>query len=373
MRGLFPTGIGKLQTILAFGLVLGTIAAGRASAEDTPSGSSGCDCQGACGSSIFWYGVEPLPRDPWYFSTDGMAMQRLFRGLGPVAVMGLTPSGAVVSSGTVSIINPTVALSQQDLREPFQGGVRMTLGHTFEDTPYQVEASYYTLSTWDTSAQVYDPTGSLFSPFTNFGHPINTTVDFASLIEIHQTSNLENGEINLKRKITLPAGDPMVTLLIGLRHVGIREEFDYFAAPAPTVTVNARTNNNLWGPQIGGIIEYGHQDVWLRFEGKAALCENDADRDLFTNVGGTTTTRPRNFYAGTATVADINATLLWRCTDALEVRIGYQALWVDQIALAGRNYTPDVSALSDTTIPYPINTRGTLVYHGPFAGLQICW
>src|SRR5208282_5178243 len=110
----------------------------------------------------------------------------------------------------------------------------------------------------------------------------------------------------------------------------------YMAYPAPTVAVNAHTNNNLWGPQIGGVITYGHQDVWLQFEGKAALCENDANRDLSTNLGGVQTTRPRLYYDGTATVADINATLLWHCTAALTTRVGYQALWVDQIALAQR-------------------------------------
>ncbi|MGO9109328.1 MAG: BBP7 family outer membrane beta-barrel protein [Thermoguttaceae bacterium] len=376
MHALFPPGIGKLRTILTIGLALWAVAAAGQSNDDNQSqGTSGCDCSGACGSSIFWYGVEPLPRDPWYFSTDAIAMQRLFRGLGPIAVMGLSPTG-------------TLALSQQSLDEPFQAGVRMLVGHTFEDSPNAVEVSYYTLSTWDTSAQASDPTGNLFSPFTNFGanpgiSPFSnfgatpdSRVDFNTLVQIRETSRLEDGEVNLKHKLHLPVGDPTVEVMIGVRHVGVREEFDYASSPTQNtnpVSVHAHTNNNLWGPQIGGVVEYGHQDTWLRFEGKAAICENDANRNLDANVNGIDATHPRTFYDGTAEVADISVTLLWHPTDAITWRIGYQALWVDQLALAARNFAPDVTALTDAAAPTPINTRGTLIYHGPFAGLQLSW
>ena len=41
---------------------------------------------------MFWCGVEPLPRDPWYVSVDGVAMQRLFSGLGEAASLGTNPA-----------------------------------------------------------------------------------------------------------------------------------------------------------------------------------------------------------------------------------------------------------------------------------------
>jgi hypothetical protein len=367
MHTLFPIAIGKLRTILAFGLTLWVFsAAGRAGADGPPppSGSSGCDCNGACGSSIFWYGVEPLLRDPWYASVDAIAMQRLFSGLGPVATLGLGSTGSL-------------AFSQKDLNEPFQAGVRLLVGHTFDNTPYQVEVSYYTLTTWDTSGQASDPTGNLFSPFTNFGAATpNTALDYNSLVQIRQTSRLEDGEAYVKHRLPLPAGDPQIYLLFGVRHVGVREEFDYASGPTRNtnpVTVHAHTNNNLWGPQIGGVVDYGHQDVWLRFEGKAALCENDSNSDLFADANGIAATHPRVFHDATASVADISATILWHPTDSITTRFGYQALWVDQLALAGRNYAPDAADLTDALAPVPINTRGTLIYHGPFAGMQLSW
>ena len=132
--------------------------------------------------------------------------------------------------------------------------------------------------------------------------------------------------------------------------------------------VNAHTNNSLWGPQIGGVIEYGHQDVWLRVEGKAALCENDANRDLYANVSGTATTHPTVYHDGTAEVADVSATLLWHFASAATFRIGYQAMWVDQLALAARNFETGVASLTNATAPVPIDMGGHLVYHGPFVG-----
>ena len=362
MHVFFPPGSGRLGTILALGLALGALGAldgtGRAIADDP----CGCGANDGCNPPGFWTGSEPFPRDPWYVSTDGMAMQRIFQGLGPAAFSNQTNS---------------VALSQQDLDDPFQSGFRMLVGHTFEDTPYQVEASYFWMSPWNVSAQAVDPTGSLLSPFTNFGlQGTNNAVDFNSFVSIHEISRLEGGEINLKCLLPLPAGDPTIMLLFGVRHVGIREEFDYSSQPtlnANPVSVHAHTNNDLWGPQIGGLVEYGHQDAWIRVEGKAAVCNNDSDRDLDANVNGVDanhgpTGNPTRPWSATSVRLSCGAP-----TSALTARFGYQALWVDQIALAGRNFAPDVASLTDPVVQPPINTRGTLIYHGPFAGLQLNW
>ena len=137
--------------------------------------------------------------------------------------------------------------------------------------------------------------------------------------------------------------------------------------------MRAHTNNDLWGPQIGGLVVYGHQDTWINVEGKFAFCNNDANRDLDANVGGVNYAHPHLSHSATAMVADVNAAVLWRPTAALTARIGYQALWVNQLALAGRNYALDENALTEVAPETPLNQRGTLIYHGPFAGLELSW
>ena len=359
MRTLFSSG--RLGTILACGLALWAAGAGLAIADDSPP----CNCnQSGCGTPPgFWPGSEPLPRDPWYANTDGIALQRIFSGQGPAAYLGLTSTGSV-------------ALSQQSLDDPFQAGFQMLVGHTFGDSPYQAEVSYFWLNPLDTSAQAADPTGNLYSPFTNFGSPPDARVDNDSLVQIHLVSRLEGGEINLKSKLSLPEGDPTIILLCGVRYIGLREDFDYSSVPtgnANPVSIHAHTNNSLWGPQIGGQVAYGYHDVWLDVEGKAAICDNESDRDLTANINGTSATHPRLEKSNTAMVADIKAAIVWRPTSALTARIGYQALWIDEVALAARNFASDVTTLTDAASEPPINSRGTLIYHGPFAGLQLSW
>ena len=243
------------------------------------------------------------------------------------------------------------------------------MGHAFDDSPYQVEVSYFWLTPWDTSAQAIDPTGNLFSPFTSTSASRRTPrVDHNSLVQIHEISRLEGGEVNLKCT-TAPAGrrpDGRAPVRRAAhrdsRGVRLLVLADGNANP---VSVHAHTNNDLWGPQIGGLVECGHQDVWLRVEGKAAVCNNDADRDLDANVNGTEATHPRFFDSGTAMVGDIGASILWRPTPALTAKIGYQALWCDQLALAARNFAPDLATLTNPAAEPPMNARGTLIYHGP--------
>jgi hypothetical protein len=249
------------------------------------------------------------------------------------------------------------------------------VGHTFDDSPYQVEASYFWLTTLDTSAQTTDPAYNLFSPFTHFGVPADPRVDNNDFVEIREVSRLESGEVDLKCVVPLPAGCPTTVLLFGVRHVGIREEFDYLSQPktSPPVTVHAHTVNNLWGPQIGGLVDFGHDGAWLHIEGKAAICNNAVDRDLDASVDGTGYTHPRLSQSGTAFVGDASACILWRPTSSMSAKIGYQALWCDELALAARNFDPDLASLTDSAAQPPINRRGTVVYHGPFAGLQFSW
>ncbi len=247
MHTVFPPGIGRWGTILALGLAAWAFAAGGQALADDP-----CGCNDGCNPPGFWTGSEAFPRNPWYVSADAMAMQRLFTGMGPVASLGVSPTAAW-------------ALTQNDLDQPFQSGAQLLIGHTFDDSPYQVEVSYFWLSPWNTTAQAISPQGNLFSPFTNWGSPTaNPEVDDNSSVSIHQISRLEGGEFNVKTAIPLPAGDPTIVLMFGVRHVAIREEFDYASVPTGNinpVSVARHTNNDLWGPQIGGVIEYGHQDV----------------------------------------------------------------------------------------------------------------
>jgi hypothetical protein len=74
---------------------------------------------------------------------------------------------------------------------------------------------------------------------------------------------------------------------------------------------------------------------------------------------------------GTSFLGDLALTLVCRPTPNLTTRIGYQAIWLTGAAIAAKNLNSDVDIL--TNGPAQLNHRGTVVYHGPHAGIEITW
>ena len=253
----------------------------------------------------------------------------------------------------------------------------MLLGHTFTNTPYQVEATFLWLNPLAESAQAASSADNLFSPFSNFGSPtVNPIVDNNSFVQIGLVSRLQTEDLCLKSKLPLPEGDPTVILLVGVRQVGVREEFDYFSTPSTNVNpvaVHAHTNNNIWGPEIGGLASYAHQNVWLTAQGKTAICNNDFDRELLADINGASASHPLRRELHDDHVCRYQSHDRMASDFGYNGEIGYQAMWIDQLALAARNFSDDVPTLTDAAAEPPINSRGTLIYQGPFAGLQLNW
>jgi hypothetical protein len=199
-------------------------------------------------------------------------------------------------------------------------------------------------------------------------------------VQVHEVSYLDNAELNLKQLLPMPSGLLTTNILFGLRHINVREVFDYNSQPAPTpptvgsVNVNAHTINDIYGAQIGALFEVNAaSNAWISFEIKGALCDNAASRDLNASVGGTDTNHPRLSEAQTVYVGDFNLAAYWRPTQHVTARIGYQAIWIDGLALAEENFHPNLASLISTTIQPPLNCSGTVLYHGPYAGLELHW
>jgi hypothetical protein len=51
------------------------------------------------------------------------------------------------------------------------------------------------------------------------------------------------------------------------------------------------------------------------------------------------------------------------------MRFGYQALWLEGVALA-----PDQLPVTDVTVPFAlVDTSGDVFFHGGFVGLEAVW
>ena len=305
------------------------------------------------------------PRCQWYFEADGIALRR--------QVLENTNIAAVAIPGGSEVV-----LTHDDLNKPFEAGCRLLVGHTFGDSPYQIEFSYFALRQYDTSTEISEVTPTLLSPFTHFGNPVDSTVDNNSLVQIHELSYLENAEFNWKMLLPTPPGMAL-NFLFGLRYIGVREEFDYASQPLLTGTVQnanvgCHTVNTLLGPQIGGLLDFNvAQDTWLSVMGKGAICNNAASRNLDAQINGTDYNHGQYSQDGTAYVAECGLAIFWRPAPFLTARIGYQALWINGLVLASENYAPPLGVLENTSIQPPLHRQGTVLYHGPSAGLEVSW
>jgi hypothetical protein len=355
------------KRILTVGVLawLTLLAAGRLQAEEPAvvDSDSPPDCNCCAGQEC----CLPPPRPTWYVDTEGIALKRTVLDRIDIASLGTMPGHLMV-------------LDRDDLDQPFQAGPRILIGHTFEGSPIQIEFSYFGLEDWDATTGVRSDSGNLYTRFTGFGNPPFAGLDNSNSIQIHEHSHLDDEEFNWKRAICLPTNCMAVTFLIGARHMSIREQFDYFsqvttgATAGDSAAVHAQTANDLWGPQVGGTVEfYTSQQSWIRLDGKAALCDNFASRDLQSAiVGGTTASVPASALSGSGTtyVGDIGVTVYWRPTEHIISRIGYQAIWVHDLALAAENF--DIDPVSGQP-PVAMNRRGSSLYQGPFAGIELNW
>jgi hypothetical protein len=280
-----------------------------------------------------------------------------------------------------------IVLSTRDLDYPFKGGPRLLIGRTLN--PWnQVEFSYFALEHWGDAVAIRDDTanalgtlGNLASPFSNFGDPAVSGLDYNGFVSIAAKSTLDNGEFNWRHILDMPPGRLSTSLLVGMRYMSIREQFEYdseSAEPAPLGAENSLhigTANKLFGVQLGALFEfYSEGRWWVNFEMKGAICQNDAKlRTDYTNVdqGATTEFFGYRREHGTSWVGDIALTVVYRFGPRFNARFGYQAIWVTGLALADENFQRDVEILKYG--PAQINHTGTVVYHGPFAGIELAW
>ncbi len=153
----------------------------------------------------------------------------------------------------------------------------------------------------------------------------------------------------------MPPGRMTVSTLLGVRYMEIREHFGYHSVsdvPGPLGSQNnvlTDTSNRLLGPQIGARMEYYVEGPWwVNFEIKGAMCENEASESTnFQHIdqnGNPTEYTNQRTHRGTSWIGDLALTAVYRFSPRATAQFGYQALFVDGVALG------DVNALQDINL-----------------------
>jgi hypothetical protein len=323
---------------------------GVAAATDDGLGAAPNDATSTLGP-CFEEVIASPPRCPWHVRAEAIMLFRDAEGNMDAAALGNAQN---------------VLLSTRDLDNPFKAGPKVFIGRTLNDR-WQFEMSYFDLAQWNASASVRDAGSDLLSPLSHFGNPISAAYDHNDFISLQYKSYLNNVEMNLRYTVDTPPGRMTTSFLLGARYVGLNEDLQFYSeGTGGNHFAQSNVDNELWGVQIGGLFEFFVQDDWwINFEMKGAICQNST---TLTNSFTSVDVARRNT---SAFIGEIDLTCVHRWGNHLSTRVGYQAMWLDHVALASDNFNSNIDFFAAG--PPQINNHGTVVYHGPHVGIELIW
>jgi hypothetical protein len=340
------------------------------------------------GRNLFWHdpflGHRETCRDwppaangcapTWYSRSELLALWRDDSDSIPFATEG--PAGPVV-------------LASGDFETEADAGLRILIGRALGDW-YRLEAAYFGSFAWDDTIAARNQdtndqgeVGNLYSPFSQFGDPTGTIgLDYNELATLRIRSRLNNGELNLRRRILMRPGYYELSCLVGGRYIDLDEQFQYAAVtnlPGPLPRTNdilIDTQNKLIGLQVGATGQYLIQPrCWIDCEIKGGIYQNEVALDrtfTVTDTGGAfnqssgSDQRNRTSFGG-----DISLQFNYQFASAWTFQAGYNAVWITGVALGAQNFTDDVNLLS--VGPTYVDHTGQVLYHGPNIGLTFAW
>ncbi len=277
-----------------------------------PCGATSCDpCDEfkSCPEDSDYYIIPP--RCPWYAVFDGAAIVR-----NPPQTVTFATTPSPLAGGS-----PVSVLSTHEFHYDFAAAGRVVVGHTFNEC-YQLEGGYLNISELSNTVGVADPNGQIFSPFSLVA---NSPLDF---VQAAYSASLQSVELNVRRKIPMP--DRLtVSVLFGVRYIGLPEDFDFLARPTTgtNTDIHVATKNEMVGPQIGTRFElYADNRWWMNCEVKAAVLNNRAQE----STTGSFTGFAREDH--TAFAGDLALTFVYRWSPHVSTHLGYQALWIEGMA-----------------------------------------
>jgi hypothetical protein len=341
-----------------------------------------------------WYAIAdfaPLTID----HLDSYAIARI----GPTAA---APAGPVV-------------LRTDDLRPEFDAGGKFTIGRRIFDC-YRLEGTYLGSYDWSDSVLVTNTDlsvpgtpaipgidnsqppdgdfldavdvapvpatppnpasiGNLSTFLSGFSDPATAGLDQNTRVMLAFESSMQSGEINLRYWADLPPGPFDVSYLVGARFFQINEQYNFIGqAVFPAVVTNDAlviTENEMIGVQLGIHFAWLKSTRWwFECDLKGGMYNNRINLTtsfIETVPGDATETGAAITRDRTAWVGDFAVACNWQMTPNWTFRFGYQALFMNGLALGNDNLVAnaDLFGLNEARL----DDSGELAYHGPTIGL----
>ncbi|MEO8270108.1 MAG: BBP7 family outer membrane beta-barrel protein [Aureliella sp.] len=261
-----------------------------------------------------------------------------------------------------------------------------------------VEARYFGLNNWNVSKQAeiipntLPPT--LYSSYSQFGtSPVGgfDDTDRSYIHKIGYSSELNNGEVNYRRRFASPFACGQGSWLAGVRYFDLDEQFSFNAIGSNNNTFtfdqlryfnqDTQTRNELTGFQLGG-------DYWVNVapglqigaESKGGIFGNHATVETQITSNSIPGAHERLSDGRTAYLGEFVLSAVYRMSYSWSLKTSYNLLYVDNVALAPENYnTRDMnnalgSGQAFTVNRYPfIDTDGEVCYQGWSIGGEYLW
>ncbi len=324
------------------------------------------DCEEDCRGGI----IAHRPSS-WYAIADFTPL--MYDANGNVELARLGATGATVLTST-------------DLEHEFDSGARITIGRTFGGGCYQLEGSYLGVYSWQDAVTLANSTanglggvGNLSSAFSNFNNPAIAGLDLNNRITATDYNSFKSAEINFRTWLNLPPGPFDVQLLVGARYMKALENFGYSAISDRPLALGSQnlatvqTQNDMHGVQIGIDMDFLiSARMYVDFELKGGILQNIASQSTsYTNIDSagavgvfdSSATQHRTAFFG-----DLNLTANWQMAPNWSLRLGYQAIFINGLALAPQNLQTNNSLLR--TGPGQLDDAGEAIYHGPVLGVM---
>ena len=271
-----------------------------------------------------------------------------------------------------------IVLNTGDLDYEHESGYRITGAYLIGPST-NIEATYFGGFNWQNSLTVNSASAELYSVFSDFGRtPAGGYPETGQGTQhsVAMSSELNNGELNVRRRFVGANCRAHSSLLVGARYFRLREDLVYntfTSNPSLFMDYQLKTDNDLVGVQTGG-------DFYLcltpRFkigaEAKAGVYGTHSNQRTLVNTASPQVVESES-VSDVAFLGDAAAVLLYRVTPRMTLRGGYQILYVDGVATGVNNFnTADPFATNPSRTIF-VDNDGEFLAHGANVGFEWTW
>jgi len=274
-----------------------------------------------------------------------------------------------------------IFLGTEALDFDLEPGARFTIGY-YPTPKASFEVSFFGLHDWDDSALFGSPTEELRIAFISNDLAANDlpddAEDFTAALQqkINYESRLISIDANYRLGLSSASRESSTTLIAGLRYFNVDEDLNLISFDGNTRLggnigrYDIHTSNNLIGLQVG--VDSRIQitsGFGLGLKAKTGLLVNFGNQSSrFINDGAIVSVyRADESRVGASPMVDLAGSAKLDLGSNVTLQAGYQFLFLGGIATAPAQFAKSPN-LPDSLKRFE---RESIVYHGPFIGLEI--